>query len=587
MKPFLKYALLSCIVSMFLFDNSAMAQRRVFTRPNPLASPTTSRVADQGGTKQVVNQDSAKLGDNTPLAVLEREAEKDNPEALLYLGVRYFQGVKGCPVNQEKAIELLQRGSQFADTDSPAAQFCRAFCYLGGWGVRQNQTEAVRWMRKAAEQGFADAQDQLGLLYVQGQGVPKDMTEAIKWIRLAAEQGHTEAQGRLGACYAAGDGVRQDMAEAIRWTRKAAEQGLAEAQFTLGLYYVRGEGVRKNFTEAVKWFRLGAAQGHAGAQNSLGVCYVHGEGVRKDVPEGVKWYRLSAEQGYAEAQANLGGCYAQGLGVPKNLTEAEKWLRLSAEQGHPAGQHNLRILLQGGGDRNDSRPDYRPFGSSVDPTSGHTSQGTSSSTSNDTGRVTQVNLKDKDVFFEYVNVFLPPATDSSHWPPVGLPQGTTGWSNWRQGNKQVHEIIQNTSGALDLRTPEKRAVQYRVDNKGWYQIKFQFLNADNWFGAEINARIKPDGSIEYRKASNDLPLWPPVETPPGTTGWSDWRQGDRRVHEIIQKTVGTLDMRAVQYRVDKDGWYQIKFQFLNAGNWFGMEINARIKPDGSLEHRKF
>ena len=43
--------------------------------------------------------------------------------------------------------------------------------------------------RKAAEQGIAEAQSNLGLMYSDGLGVKQDYTEAAKWFRKAAEQG--------------------------------------------------------------------------------------------------------------------------------------------------------------------------------------------------------------------------------------------------------------------------------------------------------------------------------------------------------------------------------------------------------------
>jgi TPR repeat protein len=53
--------------------------------------------------------------------------------------------------------------------------------------------------------------------------------------RKAAEQGHAGAQFNLGlnVCLG-GEGVPEDDAEAVKWYRKAAEQGLAGAQFNLG-----------------------------------------------------------------------------------------------------------------------------------------------------------------------------------------------------------------------------------------------------------------------------------------------------------------------------------------------------------------
>lgn len=43
---------------------------------------------------------------------------------------------------------------------------------LGGCGGTQEQDDIVARTRKAAEQGHADAQNNLGLMYANGEGVP-------------------------------------------------------------------------------------------------------------------------------------------------------------------------------------------------------------------------------------------------------------------------------------------------------------------------------------------------------------------------------------------------------------------------------
>ena len=52
-------------------------------------------------------------------------------------------------------------------------------------------------IRKAAEQGVAEAQFKLGLMCAEGEGVPQDDTEAVKWYSKAAVQGLVEAQENL------------------------------------------------------------------------------------------------------------------------------------------------------------------------------------------------------------------------------------------------------------------------------------------------------------------------------------------------------------------------------------------------------
>ena len=121
-----------------------------------------------------------------------------------------------------------------------------------------------------------------------------DYAEALKWYRKAAEQGHAKAQVNLGVMYRGGIGVTQDNAEAVKWYRKSAEQGNAKAQVNLGYMYRKGKGVTQDDVEAVKWYRKSAEQGDATAQVNLGLMYDNGRGVTQDDVEAVKWYRKAA-----------------------------------------------------------------------------------------------------------------------------------------------------------------------------------------------------------------------------------------------------------------------------------------------------
>jgi TPR repeat protein len=89
-------------------------------------------------------------------------------------------------------------------------------CYDLGHGVAADPAVAVQWYRKAAEQGHANAQHNLGNLYEVAQGVSPDyaLTAAATWYRRAAEQGYRPAQANLGALYYSGRGVRRDLMQA-------------------------------------------------------------------------------------------------------------------------------------------------------------------------------------------------------------------------------------------------------------------------------------------------------------------------------------------------------------------------------------
>ena len=57
-----------------------------------------------------------------------------------------------------------------------------------GQGVPQDDAEAARWYRLAADQGLALAQVNLGVRYENGRGVPQDHILAYMWLNLGASR---------------------------------------------------------------------------------------------------------------------------------------------------------------------------------------------------------------------------------------------------------------------------------------------------------------------------------------------------------------------------------------------------------------
>ena len=185
-----------------------------------------------------------------------------------------------------------------------------------GTGLAQDidETEKARLIH-AAERGNAQAQFELGARYRGGrEGFERNSTEAVRWYRRSAEQGFTLAQSYLGIAYALGQSVERDAAEAARWCRLGAEQGDSGGQLCLALLYANGTGVAQDDAEAVRWLRLAGEQGHGVAQARLGDLYASGE-------DGVRYpFHLLA----------LGDMYRGGIGVPRNYVAAYKWFDIAA-----------------------------------------------------------------------------------------------------------------------------------------------------------------------------------------------------------------------------------------------------------------
>ena len=57
---------------------------------------------------------------------------------------------------------------------------------------------AIGYWRPLANEGNADAQASLGMMYLKGQGVAQDDAQAVAWLHKAADNGHAGAQNNLG-----------------------------------------------------------------------------------------------------------------------------------------------------------------------------------------------------------------------------------------------------------------------------------------------------------------------------------------------------------------------------------------------------
>jgi TPR repeat protein len=261
-----------------------------------------------------------------------------------------------------EAIKVCRKAAAEGDA---TAQANLGGLYYQGLGVTQDYKEAKKWFQKAADQGNADAQFALGMSYHEGWGVVQNYKEAVKWWQKAADQGNTNAQFALGSLYQKGLGVKQDYQEAIKWYQKAADAGSSDAQNSLGFMYTNGLGVEKDFIEAAKWCQKAADAGNSDGQNDLGFMYQKGQGVTQDYAEAIKWYQKSADARNSSGQYDLGFMYQNGLGVDQDFIEAAKWYQKAADQGLVEAKHSLEILQQPGQEQ-ETKPSLAPQSQSND-----------------------------------------------------------------------------------------------------------------------------------------------------------------------------------------------------------------------------
>jgi len=127
------------------------------------------------------------------------------------------------------------------------------------YGTAQT-AEGLEWFSKAAAQGYAPAEFQLGQVYEAGFGVTASETQALGWYRRAADHRSAAGQRAVGDFYLKGKGVPADPREALRWFTLAANGDDLRAQYQLGQLYFSGEGVPRDYIEAYVWFTIAAGQ---------------------------------------------------------------------------------------------------------------------------------------------------------------------------------------------------------------------------------------------------------------------------------------------------------------------------------------
>jgi len=84
-------------------------------------------------------------------------------------------------------------------------------------GLRAVQNSKQPALTKINGAISAEEQYRLGLMYDHAVGIPQDDKEAVKWYRLAADQGHYDAQRNLEVMYHSDRDVSQDAALALKF----------------------------------------------------------------------------------------------------------------------------------------------------------------------------------------------------------------------------------------------------------------------------------------------------------------------------------------------------------------------------------
>lgn len=124
--------------------------------------------------------------------------------SLLSLLALFFLTSSVWALDIDDAVHAMREGNfaeaycllrPYADAGDAEAQYNIGWMYLNGYGLAINDSLALEWWQRAADQGHIDAIFSMAMLYSLGEGqVKKDMDRAIDLYLLAAEDGHEDAR---------------------------------------------------------------------------------------------------------------------------------------------------------------------------------------------------------------------------------------------------------------------------------------------------------------------------------------------------------------------------------------------------------
>src|ERR1019366_8620929 len=130
-----------------------------------------------------------------------------------------------------------------------------------GRGVARDPAGSRAWLEKAARQGYARAECELGVTLKDGLDIAQDLPNGLRYLQSAARLGDAYAEDYLGRFAESGLISDPSPSEAYMHYLKASEMGSAWGTYNVARMHEHGIGVDKSPTEALRWYMKVASIG--------------------------------------------------------------------------------------------------------------------------------------------------------------------------------------------------------------------------------------------------------------------------------------------------------------------------------------
>ncbi|ETL87463.1 hypothetical protein L917_13376 [Phytophthora nicotianae] len=251
-------------------------------------------------------------------------AGQGHRDAQYELGVFHETGKGGCEPNESGAVTWYMKA---ADQDHTGAESSLGRLFLVGTQLQQDIVKAVHFLHRAAAKSDSSAQTRLGLLYTTGNGVKQDVERGMAFLQSAADAGSSVAMTRLASLFLAQvpqeNGAmtssntpslsaqfrdrEESHDEALRLLLSAGHGGHTDAYYALGKM-LEASSLLRDQSAALRFYSKAAtaATPHTKAAKRVATMYYSAIGCKADKWKAHRFYTIAANAGDAEALNALG-----------------------------------------------------------------------------------------------------------------------------------------------------------------------------------------------------------------------------------------------------------------------------------------
>jgi FOG: TPR repeat, SEL1 subfamily len=288
-------------------------------------------------------------------SVLKKAADTKQPLAEYYLYQIYSDGLclgQQVGKNEKQAYQVLREASEDGSVE---AAYDLWHAYEDGNRFLEEEKDALKWLAIAAEREYSPAEERLGDLYLDGKGVKQDKTQGLELLKKAADHQNWDAQMKLYQGYSHGFYKNiffdKDQSQADALLRKYAEDGNPKACLLIADKYEQGNSMVMEHREVFHYLEIAAKEDYAPAKFRMANILLDGYYVREDREKAKQLLDEAAASGLPEAQFALYRYYTTGYksisASGANRERAFRWL-LKAAQKLPEAQYEVWALRNDG-----------------------------------------------------------------------------------------------------------------------------------------------------------------------------------------------------------------------------------------------